>query len=189
MKPRLVHRALVSSHHGRSRLLGLTAALAVTLVVFAAAGCTRSPRDDMSARLAAEDAVLAAALGDSARPFPPRSIVGDTIWLHQELEALLSRPTDEVDPDALAAHWRAILADVPRALAADYRSAQRLPRRLVRLPAVDGRPVRFRSDPLLVTDAPRWVARISRVGFNEALDSAIVYVSVSCRGSAAMAPP
>jgi hypothetical protein len=59
--------------------------------------------------------------------------------------------------------------------------AQRNKRRLSQLPTVAGLAVRF--DSMTREDfsgAPRWVMRISRVGFNPARDSAIVSTSYAC---------
>jgi hypothetical protein len=157
-------------------VLGVTPCVAGSLVALIAVGCTRHPRDDEGARLAAEDAVLAAVLSETAGLLPPRAIAGDTIWLRQDLNAFLSHPAEGVDLTAWEPRW----PDVPRGIARDFRSAQRRGRRLARLPVVDSRPIRFNSDPSPVVGAARWVAEVSRVGFNATLDSAIVQVSVVC---------
>lgn len=168
--------ALVARCCRRSRVLGLTPCVAGSLVALIAVGCTPRPRGDDGPRLAAEDAVIAAVLSEPTGVLPPRAIAGDTIWLLQDLNAFLSRPVEGVDLAAWDAHW----PHVPRGITSDFRSAQRRGRRLARLPVIDGRPVRFDWDPAPMVGAARWVVEVSRVGFNAALDSAIVHVSVVC---------
>ena len=147
------------------------------LVAVAACGGAESTE---AARLTAEDTVIAAVLGDTTGTLLPRPIAGDTLWLVPELDAPLSRPA-ELDSVAWTAHWRRVLADLPRSLAEDYLAAQRHQRRLARPPAVAGRVVRFTSGPEPALDAtPRYVTQASRVGFNAARDSAVGGVSHRC---------
>lgn len=148
--------------------------IALVLVVMFAGGCTHVAADDEAARHAAEDAVIAALLVDT------EAADGDTLWLRPQLDAVLSRPA-EVDEAAWIAHSREKLADVPRRLREDYIAAQRNERRLSQLPAVAGRAVHFDSTTqAYLSGAPRWVMRISRVGFSSARDSAVVTMSYTC---------
>jgi hypothetical protein len=148
--------------------------LALFLVVMFAGGCARVRPDDAATRLAAEDAVIAALLGDT------KGVFGDTLWLRPELNAALSRSA-EVDEAAWIAHSREVLADVPRGLREDYIAAQRYERRLSRVPAIAGRAVQFDSTTQSYSfGSSRWVMRISRVGLNSARDSAVVDMSYTC---------
>jgi len=148
--------------------------IALVLVVMVTGGCARVTVEDESARVAAEDAVIAALLGDAKPAF------GDTLWLEPELYAALSRPEDG-DEAALIAYWHEELADVPRGLRENYISAQRNRRRLSQVPVVAGLAVHFDSTTESYSPgAVRWVMRISRVGLNSARDSAIVSTSYTC---------
>jgi hypothetical protein len=147
---------------------------ALLLVMMVAGGCARVTADDEAARLAAEDAVIAALLVDT------KAASGDTLWLEPELDAALSRAV-EADQAAWIAHWREELAGVPRGLRENYIAAQRRERRLSQLPAIAGRAIHFDSTTRAYpSGAPRWVMRVSRVGFNSAGDSAIVSTSYTC---------
>jgi hypothetical protein len=146
----------------------------LALGVIVAVGCARVRADDEPARLVAEDAVIAALLADTKAAF------GDTLWVRPELDAVLSRPAD-VDEAAWIAHWREELADVAPRLRENYIAAQRNERRLSQLPPIAVRAVHFDSTTHEdCSGAPRWVMRISRVGFNPARDSAIVSTSYTC---------
>jgi hypothetical protein len=148
--------------------------IAGIFVVMCASGCTRVIAHDEPARLTAEDAVIRALLVDETPAF------SDTLWVRPKLDAQLSDPA-EVDETAWIAQVRSMLADVPRRLRDDYVAAQRNERRLVQVPAIAGRVIQFDSTTHLdFSGRPRWVMRISRVGFNAARDSAVVTTSYGC---------
>jgi hypothetical protein len=153
----------------------------LALVAFVALACGRGAVRDDAARLATEDEVIAAVLADSAMLVAPGAATQDTLWVVPELDAALSAP-DRVDSNAWSESWRATARDLPTAMVSDYLTAQRRARRLAAPPVVRGRFVSFSRawDELAAAREPRWVVQVSRVGFNDARDSALVHVSHTC---------
>jgi hypothetical protein len=153
----------------------------LTLVALVTLACDRGADRDDAARVATEDAVIAAVLTDSARVIAPGATTQDTLWLVPELDAALSGPY-QVDAHEWSESWRGVLRDLPAEMVSDYLTAQRRTRRLAAPPVVPGRLVAF-SPPwreLAAARELRWVVQVSRVGFDDARDSAVVHVSHTC---------